>query len=91
MQSKTAFLAAIGAVAIGTSTFAENIQAKEMEKCYGVVKSGMNDCAAADGSHSCAGFARADGEWKEWIALPVGVCERVVGGSLEAANPEAEG
>ena len=38
------------------------------EKCYGVVKAGMNGCGAADKSHSCAGMAKADGGAAEWVA-----------------------
>jgi uncharacterized membrane protein len=51
------------------------------EKCYGVAKAGKNDCAGA--SHACAGQSKgADGSGKEWIELPKGTCERLVGGSL---------
>ena len=50
------------------------------EKCYGIVKAGKNDCAAADGSHSCAGLAKNDGDGKEWVLLPAGTCERLIGG-----------
>jgi uncharacterized membrane protein len=55
------------------------------EKCYGIVKAGKNDCAAADGSHSCAGLAKNDGDGKEWVLLPAGTCERIVGGLI---NPK---
>ena len=53
------------------------------EKCYGVVKAGHNDCANADKSHSCAGHATEDGAAGEWIALPAGTCEKLVGGHTE--------
>lgn len=57
------------------------------EKCYGVAKSGKNDCHA--GSHSCAGHtAAADGDKAEWLFVPKGLCEKLVGGSLSA--PAAE-
>lgn len=69
--------------------------AVDKEKCYGVVKMGKNDCASADKAHSCMGHATADGSQQEWIALPAGVCEKLIGGSLtpgEAAPaPAAEG
>lgn len=51
------------------------------EKCYGVVKAGMNDCAASNGAHSCATHATADGAGTDFVALPKGVCEKLVGGS----------
>jgi uncharacterized membrane protein len=53
------------------------------EKCFGIVKAGKNDCAAPDGTHSCAGLAKNDGDGGEWVLLPSGTCERVLGGSLQ--------
>lgn len=53
------------------------------EKCYGVVKAGQNGCASADKSHACAGHATEDGSANEWIALPTGVCDKLVGGHTE--------
>jgi uncharacterized membrane protein len=50
------------------------------EKCYGVAKAGKNDCAGA--AHACAGQAKADANAKEFVKLPKGTCERLVGGSL---------
>ena len=32
--------------------------------------------------HGCAGQAKTDGDNNEWITLPKGTCERIVGGSL---------
>jgi uncharacterized membrane protein len=49
------------------------------EKCYGIAKAGKNDCAA--NGHSCAGQAKKDADGKEWIHLPKGTCDRIVGGS----------
>ncbi len=53
---------------------------KNQEKCAGVVKAGMNDCGTS--IHSCAGQAKVDGDADEWIALPKGTCERIVGGKV---------
>jgi uncharacterized membrane protein len=52
------------------------------EKCYGVAKAGKNDCAGA--AHACAGQSKAEASSKEWVKLPKGTCERIVGGSLTA-------
>ena len=52
------------------------------EKCYGVAKAGKNDCAA--NGHACQAQARQDGDGNEWIYVPTGTCERIVGGSLTA-------
>ena len=54
----------------------------DKEKCYGVAKAGKNDCGNAAGTHSCAGLASVDADGGEWVALPKGVCEKLVGGSL---------
>lgn len=36
-------------------------------KCFGVATAGQNDCAAADGSHSCAGKATSSHNANDWI------------------------
>ncbi len=77
-------LAAAGLVAVALG--AQNSQAqekKEMEKCYGIVKAGHNDCSNAAGTHSCAGQAKTDSDGGEWVLLPRGLCDRIVGGSMK--------
>lgn len=83
--AKLATAALAGAVALGIAATSDEAAAekKEMEKCYGVVKAGHNDCASASGSHSCAGHATEDASGEEWIYLPEGTCERLAGGSTE--------
>jgi uncharacterized membrane protein len=51
------------------------------EKCYGVVKAGLNDCQTA--THSCAGTATADNQKDSWIYVPAGTCGKITGGSIE--------
>lgn len=51
------------------------------EKCYGVVKAGLNDCHAP--GHSCAGLGKKDADKDEYVELPVGVCDKLIGGSLK--------
>lgn len=53
------------------------------EKCFGNVKAGQNDCATANGSHSCAGQAKADNDANDWKYVPKGTCEKL-GGSTKA-------
>jgi len=77
-----------GAVAVSTmgsmaATNSANAMGKDKEKCYGVVKAGKNACGSADKAHGCAGQATVDGSGVEWISLPKGTCEKLVGGSLE--------
>ncbi len=81
-----------GAVAVSSLGFAAtsaHAMKDDMEKCYGVVKAGVNGCGAADKSHSCAGMASTDASGVEWIALPTGTCEKLAGGSLESFTVEA--
>jgi uncharacterized membrane protein len=52
------------------------------EKCYGVVRAGMNDCANIAGTHGCHAKAAVDGDSGEYIMLPKGLCEKLVNGSL---------
>jgi len=53
----------------------------EHEKCYGVVKAGLNDCQTA--THSCAGTTTADNAPDSWIYVPAGTCDKIAGGSLK--------
>ena len=53
---------------------------KKMEKCYGIVKTAMNDCQTA--MQSCAGSATKDNQPDAFIFLPEGDCNKIVGGSL---------
>ena len=60
---------------------------QQWEKCAGIVKAGMNDCGALDGSHSCAGQAKSDKLDTEWVYVPAGTCEKITGGSIAAVKP----
>lgn len=52
-----------------------------VEKCYGVVKAGKNDCQTA--ASACAGTATKDGQKDAWIYVPKGTCDKIVGASLK--------
>ena len=75
-----ASLIALGAMGAQTAFAAEDN--KDMEKCYGVVKAGKNDCKTL--SSACAGHSTTDAQPDAFVALPKGTCERLTGGSLEA-------
>ncbi len=64
--------------ALSTPSFAAD--KADMEKCYGVVKAGKNDCAGP--AHACAGQSKVDSGGKEFVTLPKGTCARLSGGSL---------
>ncbi len=54
----------------------------KMEKCYGIVKAGKNDCAVKSQGTSCAGQAKKDSIRDAWIYIPKGTCEKIVGSYL---------
>ena len=57
------------------------------EKCAGVAKKGMNDCGSLDKKHSCSGKATKDNDPNEWVYVPKGTCEKLVGGKVVAVKP----
>jgi len=59
---------------------ADAVAAPKTEKCYGIVKAGMNDCQTSN--QSCAGSATKDNQPDAFLLLPKGVCNKIVGGSL---------
>ncbi len=59
------------------------------EKCAGIVTAGMNDCGTS--KHKCSGMAKTDSDPEEWIYVPAGTCEKIVGATLkQAATPVEE-
>lgn len=68
----------VGAKVVGTEK-SQNITKKE--KCAGIVKAGMNDCAA--NGHSCSGKASKNSVPNEWIYVPQGSCQKIVGASVK--------
>lgn len=77
-------MAAFVAMTATSATLAATTDAaqQETEKCYGIVKTGMNDCATAKAS--CAGSATKDKQGDAFIFMPKGMCDKIVGGSLKA-------
>ena len=71
-----------GLLAAGLAAGAHQaVAAKDnMEKCAGIVKAGKNDCGTK--AHSCAGQASKDAQADEWVYVPKGTCEKIVGGKL---------
>lgn len=69
-------------LALSTTTFINKAAAasQKMEKCYGIVKKGMNDCQTK--TASCAGSATQDNQPDAFLFLPKGDCNKIVGGSL---------
>jgi uncharacterized membrane protein len=55
-----------------------------VEKCYGIVKAGKNDCQTA--VSACAGTATKDGQKDAWLYVPKGTCDKIVGASLKSGK-----
>ncbi|MCF6190995.1 MAG: DUF2282 domain-containing protein [Cocleimonas sp.] len=47
------------------------------EKCAGRILAGLNDCPTS--MHACAGMADEDGDKEEFIWMPKGSCEKIIG------------
>ena len=74
-SSALASVLALGLVPAG----AADDKAATKEKCFGNVKAGQNDCATANGSHSCAGQAKVDNDANDWKFVAKGTCEKLGG------------
>jgi uncharacterized membrane protein len=74
-------LLAFGALGVGTAALAAEGATKE--KCYGIAKSGQNDCAA--NGHACQGQAKTDNDPAEWKYVAKGECE-TLGGRTSPAD-----
>ena len=82
MKSSVLTTAIGGVLALGLfSLSAQAADEAKTEKCYGIAKAAKNDCAGS--AHACAGQSKADASPKEFVSLPKGTCERLVGGSLQ--------
>ena len=81
MKSNTPITAAIaGLVALGLAAAVSAEPVKQptgSEKCYGIAKSGKNDCGTA--KHACAGLSKADNDAGEWKYVAKGTCESAGG------------
>jgi len=71
-----------GVVAMGLLAGAGQAVAgkKGFEKCAGIVKAGKNDCG--NSRHGCSGQASSDKMADEWLYVPNGTCNKIVGGSM---------
>lgn len=79
-----AAIASLLGLSLATVADAEDAKRPPKEKCYGIAKKAQNDCASA--AHSCSGEAKADGDKGEWLWVPKGTCEKIVGGSTQAGS-----
>lgn len=82
--NKLAISAIAGLLTLGFTSAAALAAKPGMEKCAGVVKAGKNDCGTS--AHACAGQATKDKDASEWLYVPTGTCEKIVGAKLYTAK-----
>ncbi len=75
----SAFLALAATHTAQATTTTPDASTQNSEKCYGVVKAGMNDCSTS--TASCAGSATKDKQADAFIFVPQGLCAKLSGGS----------
>ena len=86
MNKRQAIIAAaLATVCAASAGLASAADKPAQEKCYGIAKAGQNDCATANGSHSCAGQSTADNGANEWKYVAKGTCAKAGG---KAAAPK---
>ena len=99
MRSAIAGVLALGGLAVAGQGFADDMgmgmnMGKNMakpvmksgyEKCFGIAKAGMNDCAGKGAPHACAGQATMDKDKIDFVYLPKGSCDKISGGSTTAS------
>jgi len=78
-MNQRALIAAAAATMLSSMLVALPAAAQEKEKCFGIVKSGLNDCANLSGSHSCAGQSKMDMGVDEWKYVAKGTCVSLKG------------
>ena len=77
VSSALAAVIAMGSLGLASEAFAADKDMgkmdnmNKMEKCYGVVKAGKNDCKTL--SNACAGHSMTDGQKDAFIAIPAGL------------------
>ncbi len=88
MNKRQVLLAtALASLCVGSTAYAADASAHasvEKEKCFGISKTGQNDCATASGSHSCAGQAKTDNNASEWKYVAKGTCAKAGGKTAPA-------
>ncbi len=86
LLTSAALLGVIAATSF--SVQAETATTEAKVKCLGIAKAGKNDCASANGSHSCAGQAKVDNDPNEWaFAASADECTKAGG---KVAGPEVK-
>ncbi|WP_420479617.1 DUF2282 domain-containing protein [Brevundimonas sp. FT23028] len=82
MKTQAALIAGAGALlvlgvnAAAAQTRPTQAQENEKEKCYGIARTGQNDCAAGPGT-TCAGTSTRDYQGNAWKLVAKGTCASI--------------
>jgi len=89
-KSAAAVVGTASALLLSTSPVQAGVpdQPEVWEKCAGIAKKGKNDCGSTDSRHKCSGKAEKDSDPTEWVYVPQGTCDKIVGGKVFATNRE---
>jgi len=79
LSIKTLVSAILAVSVISGTSVSVAAEKPSAEKCYGISKKGMNDCAG--NNHTCQGQSLKDGDAKEFLYVLEGTCQKIVGGS----------
>lgn len=81
--AQTIMIGVLGAGAITASNLAHAAKPTQLkiEKCYGVSKSGQNNCGTSQ--HACSGKANKNNDPNEWVYTLKGNCGRITGGKIK--------
>jgi uncharacterized membrane protein len=93
LRSAIAGLIALGMSGAGTLATADEAMKmagpakapKGAEKCFGIAKAGMNDCAGKNAPHACAGQAAQDRATYDFVYVPSGTCQKIAGGTTTSS------
>lgn len=83
-------LVGVGLTMASGAAIAGKANMEKLEKCYGIAKVGKNDCGGVGTGHTCQGQSTKAGDPKDWMLVPKGTCDKIVGGSLKSAASDAK-
>jgi uncharacterized membrane protein len=91
--SIAALVAGAALTAVAAQAADKAVGGPEREHCYGIAKAGENNCAAANGKHSCAGQAKVNFSGQEFKEVAKGTCEQMMGSvtPFEGMNTKIKG
>ena len=79
----------LSATAVSSALASSDTDHVGREKCYGIAKEGMNDCASATGKHSCANKSTVSKDAGDFRYASKGECAALGGSNTAPVAPAA--